>query len=93
MGGGERQAACCLLYQGSQRSKRQGEHEMAGDRNVVSGLVVEVEEASQLSVERAARGRENDMWLDEGMDSARLPFEVQPTRPPLCCDEQDIALS
>ena len=87
------QGACCLLSQGSQRSKRQGEHEMAGDRNVVSGLAVEVEEASLLSVERAARGRENDMWLDEDRDSAQSPVEVQPARPPLCCVEQDIAPS
>ena len=66
---------------------------MAGDRNVVSGLVGEVEAAWLLSVERAARGRENDMWPDEGRDSARSPVEVQLTRPPLCCVEQDSALS
>jgi len=44
---------------------------MEGDRNGVWGLEGEVEEASLLSVERAARGRENDMWPDEGRDSAR----------------------
>ena len=74
-------------------SKRQGEHEMEGDRNVVSGLVGEVEEVWLLSVERAARGRENDTWRDEGTDSAQSPVEVQPARPPLYCVEQDSAPS
>ena len=63
---------------------------MEGDRNVVWGRAVEVEEASLLSVERAAQGRENERWPDVDRDSARLPAAALPTRPaPLCCVEQD----
>ena len=66
---------------------------MEGDRNAAWGLVGEVEEASLLSVERAARGRENDMWPDEDRDSAQSPVAALPIQRPLCCVEQDSALS
>ena len=89
LGGREMPAACYLQTRGSQKSKRQGENAMEGDRSVVWGLLEAAEGAWPPSVARLARGIEIGRWLGAGTGSEYSPPGLPPGPLPPCYVEQD----